>query len=203
MCRYTYAEHVANVSSIKQALDGAMFNIDEISLALQLFYFQAQEGLVHKKVYSERYSVIVNLLCPTNDPSQIDHTALVDTVIRVFEEYGSTKFRAFKVTAKGPPPPGYKDCPELCIYQNDTWCLPLRNKSTKALLTDDVPADDDDSQAGMDFPVPAARVRHLLKLVLKTETQARKTEYQTSAKALKIEARFDELDEDIEVYSDN
>lgn len=81
MYRYTYAEHVANVSSMKQALDGAMFNIDEIFLALELFYFQAQEELVHKKVYYERYSAIAILLRPMADPSQIDHTALVDTVI--------------------------------------------------------------------------------------------------------------------------
>ena len=187
---------------MKQALDGAMFNIDEIFLALPT-YFQAQEDLVHKKVYSERYSAIVNLLRPMTDPSQIDHTALLDTVIRVFEEYGSTNFGPFKVTVKGPPPPDYKDCPEHCMYQNDTWRLPLRNKSTKALLTGDVPADDDDSQTGMDFPVPEARVRHLLKQVLKTETQTRKTEYQASAKALKIAARFDDLDEDIEDDSDN
>lgn len=64
------------------------------------------------------------------------------------------------------------------MNQNTTWRLPLRNKSTKALLTDAVPADDDDCQASMDFPISEARVRHLLKHVLKTETKTRKTSSQ-------------------------
>ena len=45
---FTYSEHVVEVSYMKQTLDGVMFNIDEIFLTLQLFYFQDQEDLVYK-----------------------------------------------------------------------------------------------------------------------------------------------------------
>ena len=93
---------------MKQTLDGVMFNIDEIFLTLQFFYFQDQEDLVYKKVYT----TIVNLLRPLEDPSQIDHDVLVDTVIRTFEEYVSVNVKTFKVDGTGSgsdhPHPGCK-----------------------------------------------------------------------------------------------
>ena len=90
--RYYLCATVTNKSFMKQVLDRVMFNIDEIILVLQLFYFQAQDDLVYKKVHS----VIVNLLHPVTNLSQIDHNVLVDTVIRVFEEYDSTDVKTFK-----------------------------------------------------------------------------------------------------------
>ena len=72
-------------------LDGTMYNIDEILLALELFYFQAQDEHVRKKIYSE----IVKLLHPLPDPSRIDHNALVDTVIQVFEVEGIFETQEF------------------------------------------------------------------------------------------------------------
>ena len=48
-----------------------------------MFYFQSQEDLVYKKVYTS----IENLLRPLEDPSQIDHDILIDVVIRTFEEF--------------------------------------------------------------------------------------------------------------------
>jgi hypothetical protein len=71
---------------MKQELDVVWFNIDEIFVALQMFYFQTQDGLVYKKVTS----TIEDIVRPMTDPSQIDHKELTATVIRKFEEYDST-----------------------------------------------------------------------------------------------------------------
>jgi hypothetical protein len=41
----TYARQVAEMAHMKQALDCASFNIDEIFVALQMFYFQAYSDI--------------------------------------------------------------------------------------------------------------------------------------------------------------
>jgi hypothetical protein len=46
----THTRQVAEMAHLKQALDDAWFNIDKIFVALRLFYFQTQDGLVYKKV---------------------------------------------------------------------------------------------------------------------------------------------------------
>ena len=51
---------------MKQALSGAMFNIEEIILVLELFYFQSQGDATHNRIYTE----VVKLLKPVSDPSR-------------------------------------------------------------------------------------------------------------------------------------
>ena len=70
------------------------------------------------------------------------------------------------------------------------------------MIIDDVPADDDASQVGLDVRgVTEDRVRQLLKQVFKTETEkytsTTKDEYHTNGKVLKVEAPFEDLDEEV------
>jgi hypothetical protein len=88
----TYARQVADMANMKQALDGAWFNIDEICVALQLFYFQTQDGLVFKKVTS----AIADIVRPLTDASQIDHKVLTAHIIRTFHEYGPLYHQSFQ-----------------------------------------------------------------------------------------------------------
>ena len=171
----TYAEHVSEVASMKQDLDGAMFNIDEIFLSLQLFYFQSQEDLVYKKVYT----TIENLLRPFDDLSQIDHDVLIDVVIRTFEEYGSAKVRALRVGATGSaaPHPGCKGCPDHCRHSNGTCRLPTRGKTPCAMMdtASSVAAHHgsyEDLEAGMDVPVTADAVHALVTRILREHKTA-------------------------------
>jgi hypothetical protein len=85
---------VSEMTHINQELDVVWFNIDEIFVVLQMFYFQTQDGLVYKKVTS----VIEDIVRPMTNPSQIDHKELTVTVIRKFKEYDSTT--AYTVVTK-------------------------------------------------------------------------------------------------------
>jgi hypothetical protein len=130
----TYASQVADMAHMKQALDGVCFNFDEIFVALQLFYFQTQDGLVFKKVTS----AIADIVRPLTDASQIDHKVLTAHIIRIFHEYGPSTAKAFKVATTGSaqPNPGCKGCPQHCRHANGTWRFPLRvAKSANIMLS--------------------------------------------------------------------
>jgi hypothetical protein len=103
----TYARQVAEITHVKQVLDGEWFNMDEISVTLQLFYFQTQDDLVYKKVTP----TIEDLVRPMTDASHINHKLLTTTIIRTFNEYGdTTTTKTFKVATTGSvqPNPGCK-----------------------------------------------------------------------------------------------
>jgi hypothetical protein len=78
----TYTHQVVEMTHMNQALDGAWFNIDEIFVALQLFYCQTQDALVFKRVTS----AIADNVRPMTDASQIDHKVLTAHIIRTFNE---------------------------------------------------------------------------------------------------------------------
>ena len=163
-------------------------------LALQMFYFQSQEDLVYKKVYTS----IENLLHPLDDPSQIDHDVLIDVVIRTFEEYGSANVRALCVGFTGcvVPHSGCKGCPDHCSLPNGSWRLPTRKKTSRAMLTSSstvaVHHDSyEDLEADMDVPVTEDSVHALVTRMLR--------EHKTITKALLTAVPFECEEDDEEV----
>lgn len=83
--------------------------MDEIVLALELAFFQAQDqgDVTHARIYIK----VVDLLKPITDPADIDHEAIIDKVLTVLDVYTEANLptvSAFKAELKGLPCQGGK-----------------------------------------------------------------------------------------------
>jgi hypothetical protein len=80
--------------------------MDEIVLALELAFFQAQDqgDVTHARIYIE----VVDLLKPITDPADIDHEAIIDKVLDVCTEANLPTVSAFKAQLEGLPCQGCK-----------------------------------------------------------------------------------------------
>jgi hypothetical protein len=175
----TYVHQVAEMLYMKETLDGVWFHIDEIFVALQLFYFQNQDGLEDKAIKNLKK---VSKISPKLSRSPLPVLLNLTLDVKV------------------------QGCPQHCRHANGTWRFPLRTVKSAKIMFTDVVLDDADDVTGMVLPVTEDRVRALVTKMVKDHTCSSVfKDYAASARTLMTEARFQrgKDTEDIEEVPDD